>query len=97
MITICVYVCIYVCIYTGSGRDDNGIRIPGITVERQKKETKWILTRQTVYPYGLNDSVGDEYMTVKDSRVVGNKFLPLRRLYKRPEYNYSKINLIILS
>ena len=42
-----------------------------------------------VYPYGLNDRVGDEYMAEKDSRVVGNKFLPLHRLYKCPEYNYS--------
>ena len=35
---------------SGSGRDDNGIPIPSITVERQKKETKWMLTLQTVYP-----------------------------------------------
>ena len=50
-------------------------------------------TLQTVYPYGLNDRVCDEYMAEKDSRVVGNKFLPLHRLYKRPEHNYSKIKL----
>ena len=78
---------------SGSGRDDNGNPIPGVTVERQKKETKWVLTLQTVYPYGLNDRVGDEYMAEKDSRVVGNKFLPLHSLYKRPEYNYSKNKL----
>ena len=29
-----------------SGRDDNGNPIPGVTVERQKKETKWMLTVQ---------------------------------------------------
>ena len=56
-----------------------------------------MLTFQTVDPYGLNDRVGDEYMVEKDSRVVGNKFLSLHRLHKRSEYNYSKINLIILS
>ena len=49
-----------------------------------------MLTLQTVYPYSLNDGVGDEYTAEKDSRVVGNKFLPLDRLYKRPEYNESK-------
>ena len=43
--------------------------------------------------YGINDRVGDEYMSEKESRVVGNKFLPLHRLYKRPNYNYSKIKL----
>ena len=55
---------------SGSGRDDNDIPIPGVTVEKQKKETKWMLTLQTVYPYGLNDRVGDEYMVEKESRVV---------------------------
>ena len=38
---------------SGSGRDDNGISTPGVTIERQKKETKWMLNLQTVYPYGL--------------------------------------------
>ena len=76
-----------------SGRDDNGIPIPGITVGRQKKDRKWTLTLQAVYFYGLNDRVGDEYMTEKDSRIVGNKFLPLHRVYKCPKYNYSKIKL----
>ena len=76
-----------------SGRDDNGNPISGVTVERQKKETEWMLTFQTVYSYGLNDRVGDEYMAEKDSRVVGNKFLPLHRPYKGPEYNYSKNKL----
>ena len=78
---------------SGSGRDGNGIPIPVVTIERQKKENKWMLTLQAVYPYGLNYRVGDEYMTEKDNRVVGNKFLPLHRLYKRLEYNYSKIKL----
>ena len=78
---------------SGSGRDDNCIPIPGVKVERQKKETKWMLTLQTVYPYGLNHRVGDEYMAEKDSGVVGSKFLPLHRLYKRLEYNYSKSKL----
>ena len=32
-------------------------------------------------------------MAENDSRVVGNKFLPLHQLYKRPDYNYSKIKL----
>ena len=75
---------------SGSGRDDNGIPNAGVTVEIHKKETTWMLTLQTVYLYGLNDRVGDGYMAEKDSRVVDNKFLPLRHLYKCPECNYSK-------
>ena len=31
-----------------SGRDDSGNPVPGVTVERQKKETKWMLTLQAV-------------------------------------------------
>ena len=77
---------------SASGRDDNGIPIPGIAVERQKKETKWI-TLQTFYPCGLNDRVGDKYIVEKESKIIGNKFLPLHGLYKRPIYNYSKIKL----
>ena len=78
---------------SGFGRDDNGIPIPGVTAEKQKKKTKWMLTFQTVYPYGLNDRVGAEYMAEKESRVVGNMFLPLHSLYKRLDCNYSKIKL----
>ena len=51
-----------------------------MTVKRQKKQTKWVLNLQAVYPYGLNDRVGDEYMAEQDNRVVGNKFLPLHHL-----------------
>ena len=78
---------------------DNRCKIlsKNFSIKKTKKETKWMLTFQTVDPYSLNDRVGDEYMVEKDSRVVGNKFLPLHRLHKRLEYNYSKINLIILS
>ena len=68
---------------SGSGTDDNVTRIPDVTVERQKKETKWMLTLQTIYPY----------MAEKESRIVGNKFLRLPRLYKRPDYNCSKGSL----
>ena len=52
-----------------------------------------MLTFQTIYPYGLNDRVGDEYMAEKEIRVVGTKFLALHRLHKRPDYNFSKIKL----
>ena len=52
-----------------------------------------MLFLQTVYPYGLNDRIGDEYVTEKESTVVSNKFLPLDRLYKRPDHNCCKIKL----
>ena len=52
-----------------------------------------MLTLQTVYPYGLNDRVGDECIAKKQSRVISYKLLPLHHLYKRPYCNYSKIKL----
>ena len=52
-----------------------------------------MLTLQTFYPYGLNERVGDECMAEKDSWVVGKNFLTLHCLYKRPDYNYSKIKI----
>ena len=59
---------------SGSGRDENNKPLQGVTSERQRMETKWMLTLQTVFPYGLNDRVGDEYMKEKESRVVGKNF-----------------------
>ena len=77
----------------GSGRDKNGKPLPGVTSLRGKSETNWMLTLQTVYPYGLNDRIGDEYMIEKDCRIIGNKFLPLKRLHDRPAYNVHKAKL----
>ena len=51
-----------------------------------------MLNLQAVYPYGLNDRVGDEYMAEKDNRFVGNKF------YKNVHSIFAlKLNLTILS
>ena len=50
-----------------------------------------------VYPYGLNDRVGDEYMTEKDSRVVENNFYHCI-VYTNVQSTITlKLNLIILS
>ena len=40
---------------SGSGKGDNCIPISDVIVQRQKKEPKWMLILQTVYPYDLND------------------------------------------
>ena len=56
-----------------------------------------MITLQTVYPYGLTDTVSDEYMAEKESRVVGNKFVPLHGLYKVQIIITIKLNFIILS
>ena len=82
---------------SGSGRDDNGNPIPGVTVERQKKETKWMLTLQTVYPYGLNDRVGDEYMAEKIVELLAISSYHCIVYTNVQSIITERINLIILS
>ena len=38
-----------------------------------------MLKLRTVFPYGLNDRIGDEYMTDKGSSIICNKFPSLKR------------------
>ena len=63
----------------GDGKDIYGKIDPKFTVIRRKKETEWMLKLRTVYPYGLNDRVGDEYMTDRKNAIVFSKFPPLKR------------------
>ena len=51
-----------------------------VTSLRRKKEREWMLKLRTVYPYGLNDRIGDEYMVEKDCCDIFSKFPPLNRL-----------------
>ena len=53
---------------------------PAITCLRRKKETDWMLKLRTVYPYGLNDRIGDEYMSDRDNFYVCSRFPSLSRL-----------------
>ena len=67
----------------GSGREENGEVDSAVTTIRRKKETEWMLKLRTVFPYGLNDRVGDEYMTEKDNSVIATKFPTLKRAHNR--------------
>ena len=51
-----------------------------------------MLTLRTVYPYGLNDRVGDEYMTNREPRIMGIKFPSLKRSINHPIRNHAKHN-----
>ena len=66
----------------GSGRCSNGEIDPAVTVIRRKKETEWMLKLRTVFPYGLNDRVGNEYMTDKGNSIIYNEFPALKRYSK---------------
>ena len=68
---------------SGSGRDESGKVDPGVAVLHRKKATEWMLRLRTVYPYGLNDRVGDEYMPEKDHSNICSKFPSLKQIQPR--------------
>ena len=63
----------------GSGRDSDGKVDPAVTVIRRKKETEWMLKLRTVFPYGLNDRIGNECMTNKGNSIICHNFPSLKR------------------
>ena len=67
----------------GNGRDNDGNMDPAVTRIRKRKETNWMLKLRTVFPFGLNDRVGDEYMTNRDHCNVSSKFPSLKRTSER--------------
>ena len=64
----------------GTGRDEDGVIDSAITRDRRKIETDWMLKLRSVFPHGLNDRVGDEYMSEKDCCNINRKFPPLKRM-----------------
>ena len=64
-------------------KDELGALDPAITRIRRKKETHWMLKLRTVYPFGLNDRVGDEYMAERDCTNIFSKFPSLIRMKER--------------
>jgi len=78
----------------GDGRTSRGSLDPSLTQIRKKKETTWITTLRTAYPYGLNDRIGDN-LSRNDVTSVGSKFPPLSRKYSRIRgIKHSKVNKI---
>ena len=67
----------------GSGRDEDYKVDPAVTTIRRKKETEWMLKLRTVFPYGLNDRVGDEFMSEKGNCNIACKFPALKRSMNR--------------
>ena len=70
-------------VLSGSGRDGKNNVDPAITKIRQQKETEWMLKLRTVYPYGLNDRVGNEYRSTLTSSI-GKRFPKLERNHEHP-------------
>ena len=67
----------------GTGRTERKAIDVGVTCHRRKREEFWMKTLRTVYPYGLNDRVNDDYMKDQENDRVGLKFPPLKRVYSR--------------
>ena len=82
---------------SGSRRNDNGIPIPGVTAERQKNETKWMLTFQTVHPYGLNDRVVTNIWQEKKVELLAISSYHYIAYSNIQIMTTLKLNLIILS
>ena len=82
----------------GDGRDENGKLDPSMTTIRRKKETQWMLKLRTVFPYGLNDRVGNEYMTDRGNSIISTQFPSLKRHnnhFRVRTKNYVSRDLII--
>ena len=58
----------------GDGRDKNGVVDSSITKIRREKETKYMLQLRTVYPFGLNDRIGNEYRSMSNLPIASYFF-----------------------
>ena len=67
----------------GSGRTERGAIDVKTTSERKQREVHWMLKLRTVYPYGLNDRIGDEFKNTQNHSFVGKNFYPLKRHHTR--------------
>ena len=68
---------------SGSGRTENDSMDISSNPIRKQRELHWMLKLRTIYPYGLNDRIGDEY---KDNNIhvpIGNRFPSLKRSFER--------------
>ena len=67
----------------GTGQTDRGCMDTRFTAARKAQETYWMKELRTVYPYGLNDRVGDEPKTSNTHINVALRFKSLPRKNKR--------------
>ena len=67
----------------GTGQTDRGFMDPKQTPARKLREVFWMKELRTIFPYGLNDRIGDEPKTADSHINVGLKFRSLPRKHKR--------------
>ena len=67
----------------GNGRTDRKAINPNDTKIRKEREKHWMLKLRTVYPYGLNDRIGDEFKIEKNVKLIASQFPKLDRQFIR--------------
>ena len=67
----------------GNGRTSRNAMDASITSLRKRKEREWMLKMRTVFPYGLNDRIADDFVKEDTHVMVGAKFPPLPRKNER--------------
>ena len=67
----------------GFGRTERGAIDLNIRRSRLQREKHWMLKMRTVYPFGLNDRVGDEYKRDDDENPISSKFPKLSRHFDK--------------
>ena len=67
----------------GNGRTARGAIDPTLTCKRKERELYWMLKLRTVFPYGLNDRIGDEFKNEDTHVAVGKRFPRLIRSHPR--------------
>ena len=74
----------------GTGRTPGNSIDTSMTCLRKEREDHWIKTFCTVYPYGLNDRLKDDYMTDQNSTRIGSKFPKLKRSFQRISRGFNR-------
>ena len=67
----------------GSRRTDRNTMDFAVKSLRKARETYWTYELRTIFPYGLNDRIGDEFKTDNKHINVAAKFSSLPRKYSR--------------
>jgi hypothetical protein len=67
----------------GNGKTINNVWDPSMTKLRKERELHWMLKLRTVYPYGLNDRVGDEFKIERNQKLIASQFPKLGRTFER--------------
>lgn len=71
-----------------NGRTCRNALDDSITSRKKQRDKTWMLKLRSVYPYGVNDSLGDEYTKVNTHVFAGNKF-PLLPKRKRQSFSWN--------